>query len=71
VPTRGKTRKARHDRGAVRGWWRSASRTDTVTVVSGAVPVRDKVPEGDVSEVGWWVPVAARAPLASRLPSTR
>ena len=30
-------------RGAGRGWWRSASRTDTVTVVSDTVPFRDEV----------------------------
>src|SRR5205807_1228865 len=38
MPTRGKARKARHDRGAKRGWWRYRPRTDTVTVVSDAVP---------------------------------
>jgi cell volume regulation protein A len=30
-------------RGAGRGWWRSAPRTDTVTVVSDTVPFRDEV----------------------------
>ena len=66
----GKTRKARHDRGAKRGWWRYRPRTDTVTDVSDHPWLRDDL-QGDVSEVGWWVLVAARAPRASILPSTR
>src|SRR5262249_8717396 len=37
-PGRGKPRKARHDRGAMRGWWLYRPRTDTVTGVSDAVP---------------------------------
>jgi hypothetical protein len=71
MPTRGKTHKARHDHGTKRGWWRYRPRTDTVTVVSDAVPVTGHGFQGDVSEVGWCVPVAARAPRASIPPSTR